>query len=266
MPSPLPSPPDDHAMDQAAVLAALRARVARMESGGMARPGGSGEGSIEVCEGMPGMARAALHEVLATEPGCGAAFAAMMLGRTAGTVLWIGSARAEWQAWPPGLAAWGLTPARLVLLRAERWKDALWAMEEALRCPAVGGVLLVPGQGEGWAERAPLDLTTTRRLQLAAEAGGGLGIILRADAPDAVTQTAAHTRWRVSPAEGPAGEPGGEQGGEQGGEDEPHWRLELLRMRGGRPREAMAVVWQAASGRLEPMDLPVARPAVRARR
>ena len=240
---------EDHALDQAAVLAALRARVARMESGGPPQA----RDDIEVCPGLPGMARAALHEVLATEPGCGAAFAAMVLGRTEGTVLWIGSARAEWQAWPPGLAAWGLTPDRLVLLRAERWKDALWAMEEALRCPAVGGALLVPAQGESFEERAPLDLTATRRLQLAAEAGGGLGLILRADTPGAVTQTAAHTRWRVSPAEG----------------DEPHWRLELLRMRGGRPRDAVAVAWQTASGRLEVLEraMPAASPAaVRARR
>ena len=255
------TPDTDHTLDQAALLAALRARVARLEGVPAARR----EGTIEVCPGLPGMARAALHEVLATEPGCGAAFAAMVLGRTQGTVLWIGSARSEWQAWPPGLAAWGLTPARLVLLRAERWKDALWAMEEALRCPAVGGALLVPAQGEGWAERAPLDLTATRRLQLAAEAGGALGMILQADpsvGPGGGQrgvqggnqrgdqgQTAAHTRWRVSPAEG----------------DEPHWWLELLRMRGGRPREAMAVAWQAASGRLEPLEGAMATPR-RARR
>ncbi len=236
------TPAEDHALDQAALLAALRARVARLEGTPAARRDG---GAIEVCSGLPGMARAALHEVLATEPGCGAAFAAMVLGRTSGTVLWIGSARAEWQAWPPGLAAWGLTPDRLVLLRAESWKDALWAMEEALRCPAVGGTLLVPG----WEQRAPLDLTATRRLQLAAEAGGGLGLLLRADMSEAFTQTAAHTRWRVSPAEG----------------DEPHWRLELLRARGGRPRDAVEVAWRAASGRLEPLeqstDMPVAKPA-----
>jgi len=237
---------EDHALDQPGLLAALRARVARLEG----VPSIRREAAIEVCPGLPGMARAALHEVLAGEPGCGAAFAAMVLGRTAGTVLWIGSGRAEWQAWPPGLAAWGLTPERLVLLRADRWKDALWAMEEALRCPAVGGALLVPAQGEGWETKAPLDLTATRRLQLAAEAGGGLGLILRADQPDAVTQTAAHTRWRVSPAEG----------------DDPHWRLELLRMRGGKPRAAVAVAWQAASGRLEVMEGAVPAVPVRARR
>ncbi|MFC7543854.1 hypothetical protein ACFQU2_36540 [Siccirubricoccus deserti] len=33
-------------------------------------------------------------------------------------------------------------PASLVIVRAERWPDALWAMEEALRCPAVTGALL----------------------------------------------------------------------------------------------------------------------------
>ena len=247
------TPDTDHTLDQAALLAALRARVARLEGVPAARRAGV----IEVCPGLPGMARAALHEVLATEPGCGAAFAAMVLGRTQGTVLWIGSARSEWQAWPPGLAAWGLTPDRLVLLRAESWRDALWAMEEALRCPAVGGTLLVPGQGENFEQRAPLDLTATRRLQLAAEAGGGLGLLLRADTPEAVTQTAAHSRWRVSPAEGP------------GGEDEPHWRLELLRARGGRPREAVRVAWHSTSGRLELLEQaaegPTARP-IKARR
>lgn len=237
----LPAAPD-HAFDQAALLAALRARVARLEGVPAARR----EGEVETCPGLPGLARAALHEILASEPGCGAAFAAMALGRTAGTVLWIGSARAEWQAWPPGLAAWGLTPDRLVLLRAERWKDALWAMEEALRCPAVAGTLLVPS----WEQQAPLDLTATRRLQLAAEAGGGLGLLLRADTPAAVGQTAAHTRWRISPAEG----------------EEPHWRLELVRTRGGRPRPAVEVAWHAASGRLQVVERAAAPQPVRARR
>ena len=117
----------------------------------------------------------------------------VLLARTGGTVLWIASGKDELLAWPPGLARCGLVPANLVLVRAERWPDALWAMEEALRCPAVTGALLAfdPHAGSG-----KLDLTATRRLQLAAEAGGALGLLLRPDAACA-DHTAAVTRWRV---------------------------------------------------------------------
>ena len=84
-------------------------------------------------------------------------------------MLWIA---AEPDAWPPGLARFGLSPADLVLVQAPRRQDALWAMEESLRCPGVAGALLAI---EG------LDLTAARRLQLAAEAGGAIGLLLRPD-------------------------------------------------------------------------------------
>ena len=91
-----------------------------------------------------------------------------------GTVLWIAP---DPDAWPPGLARFGLSPAQLVLVRAPREQDGLWAMEETLRCPAVGAALLVTRE---------LDLTAARRLQLAAEAGGVLGLLLRPDEDNAV--------------------------------------------------------------------------------
>lgn len=233
---PLAAP--DAPLDQAAVLAALRARVARLESVGRAQ---HDLGAIPVCEGLPlpggGLARAAVHEVLATTPGCGAALCAVLLARTGGTVLWIATGRDNLMAWPPGLARCGLAPANLVIVRAERWSDALWAMEEALRCPAVTGALLAlaPHAGSG---AGKLDLTATRRLQLAAETGGALGLLLRPDAacPD---HTAAVTRWRVGSL------------GAGHGLDYPRWQLERLRVRGGRPGGPWAVTWRAATGRLD---------------
>jgi protein ImuA len=229
----LPIPPDPP-MDRPALLAALRARIARLDRGG---GGGTPAGeSLPLCEaidqGLPdgGLARAAVHEVLAADPGAAAGFCALVLARAGGTVLWIA---AEPDAWPPGLARFGLSPAELVLVRAPRAADGLWAMEESLRCPGVAAALLVTTE---------VDLTAARRLQLAAESGGGIGLLLRPDAEAEGGATAAHTRWRVAALSGAGG----------GANDlgDPRWQLDLLRCRGGRPRN-WQVVWRPAAERLE---------------
>lgn len=236
-------------LDQAAVLAALRSRVARLEGSGRAP---QDLGAIPVCEGMGlpggGLARAAVHDVLAASPGGGAAFCAVLLARARGTILWIACGGEGLLAWPPGLLRFGLAPASLVLVRAERWSDALWAMEEALRCPAVGGALLAASPGRAAGE-GRLDLTATRRLQLAAEAGGAFGLLLRPDAglsgaESRAEPSAAATRWRV----------GSLPAGAAGGLDEPRWRLELLRAKGGAPGGPWSVTWHAATGRLQLED------------
>jgi protein ImuA len=211
--------------------------VARIEGTGRAQ---HGTDAIPVCDGVPlpggGLARAAVHEVLATSPGCGTAFSAVLLARTGGTVCWIAAGRDGLLAWPQGLAQFGLAPSRLIIVRAERWPDALWAMEEVLRCPAVTGALLAVDSAQANGD-GRLDLTATRRLQLAAETGGALGLLLRPDTLGA-PHTAAATRWRV-----------GSLGAGRGLED-PRWQLELLRARGGKPGGPWAVTWRAAAGRL----------------
>lgn len=230
------------AVPPAAALDDLRLRLSRLEGAGRApQPGGP----VPVCAGLPladgGLARAALHEVLAETPGCGAAFCAVLLGASGGMVLWITAGSGALQPWPPGLLDCGLPPERLLLAQAPHWPDALWAMEEALRCAALSAVLLVAGWGS---EPAPLDLTATRRLQLAAEAGGGLGLLLRparaarhlAKSPEPIVlagPSAATTRWRIGPR------PGGLQA-------RTHWQLELLRQRGGAPGGPWPVVWHGA--------------------
>jgi protein ImuA len=238
-------PPSDHSppdreMDRPALLSALRARIARLDrsSGAAMDAGGGGGAGIPLCAaidaalpGGSGLSRAAVHEVLAAEPGAAAGFCALLLARAGGTVLWIA---AEPDAWPPGLARFGLSPADLVLVQAPRPVDGLWAMEEALRCPGVAGALLA---------LRSLDLTAARRLQLAAEAGGAVGLLLRPDEEDAAGASAALTRWRVGalPGTGSAAHDLGD----------PRWRLDLLRCRGGKPGR-WHVVWRGAAERLEP--------------
>jgi protein ImuA len=234
-------PPDhdlpDRDMDRPALLSALRARIARLDrsGGGVAAEAGGG---IPLCEAVDaalpggGLSRAAVHEVLAAEPGAAAGFCALVLARAGGTVLWIA---AEPDAWPPGLARFGLSPADLVLVQAPRPVDGLWAMEEALRCPGVAGALLV---------LRTLDLTAARRLQLAAEAGGAVGLLLRPDEEgEAGGASAALTRWRIGALAG-TGATAHDLG-------DPRWQLDLLRCRGGKPA-SWRVVWRGAAERLEP--------------
>jgi protein ImuA len=217
----MPAPPNPSPLDRPALIAALRARIARMERAGAAEALAiRGEDAVALSpaidQALPwgGLPRAALHEVLAADPGAAAGFAALVLARAGGTVLWIAP---DPDAWPPGLARFGLSPARLVLVRAAREQDALWAMEETLRCPAVGAALLVAGN---------LDLTAARRLQLAAESGGVLGLLLRPD-EDGAAPSAALTRWRIGAAASDSASPHAI--------GDPAWNLDLLRCRAGRP-------------------------------
>ncbi len=220
-------------MDRQALLAALRARVARAGPAGGGSPR-SEAGFVPLAEGIDaalpggGLARAGLHEVLAGDPGAASGFCALVLGRTAGPVLWIGP---DPEAWPPGLARFGLSPAQLVTVRAGQ-RDALWAMEEALRCPAIGGALLMLHD---------IDPPAARRLQLAAETGGALGLLLRPDG-DAPAVSAALTSWRIT------AQPGA--GGAAPALGDPHWGLELLRCRGGAAR-SFTTVWRASLDRLD---------------
>ncbi|MGG5822312.1 ImuA family protein [Falsiroseomonas sp. HW251] len=238
-------------MDRPALLAALRARVGRLERAGAAAAlARSQAGVVHLSEDIDahlpqgGLARAGLHEVLAAEPGAAAGFAAVILGRTGGPVLWIGP---DPDAWPSGLVRYGLSPAELVLVRAPRPADGLWAMEEALRCAAVGGALLA---------LSDIDLTAARRLQLAAEAGGALGLLLRPDTEEA-GPSAALTRWRVDALAG--------SGGSAHSLGDPRWQLDLLRGRGSTPR-SWTVAWRTTTDRLETEGGTLAAPTRNRRR
>ncbi|MDB5381985.1 MAG: hypothetical protein JWO26_1617, partial [Rhodospirillales bacterium] len=144
----------------------------------------------------------------------------------------------EPNAWPPGLARFGLRPEHLVFVHAGSAQDGLWAMEESLRCPGIGGALL---------ELREIDLTAARRLQLAAESGGPIGLLLRGDAETGQASPAL-TRWRVSPIAGT---------GAAHDLGDPGWRLDLLRCRGGKP-QSWETRWRASTDSLTTDDDDVA--------
>ncbi len=99
----------------------------------------------------------------------------------------------------PGLDLFGLSSGRLLVLRVPRPADVLSAMEDALRCRALGCVI-----AELTGEGAEADLTATRRLALAAPGGGerphlrpgACSIRHRATAEP----SAAATRWEIAAA------------------------------------------------------------------
>src|SRR5262249_57472114 len=89
------------------------------------------------------------------------------------TVLWIAEdlVLAENGApYGPGLDAIGIAPERLITVAAPRARDVLWAMEEPLRCPPVG-LVIVEMRPRG------IDHVATRRLPLAAPPGSPARLI-----------------------------------------------------------------------------------------
>jgi protein ImuA len=202
--------------DRRAVLERLRARLACLET--LGRRGGSLALELPGIDGaLPGggLARGGLHEFAgASSNGAALGFAAALLGRLmadGGHVVWIGPRDELFGA---GLAALGMAPERLIVVCARARAARLWALEEALRSQGLAAALV---------EVDRLSLTASRRLQLAAAASGVTALLLR-PSDVAVTPSAAMTRWRIAAA----------AGGRQAS-GAPHWRVSLVRCRGGRP-------------------------------
>jgi hypothetical protein len=71
---------------------------------------------------------------------------------------------------PPTAAAWGWSADQMLIIRETRERAQIWAAVQALQSPAVAGV---------WLPRATLAPHEARRLRLAAEEGGSLGVVFR---------------------------------------------------------------------------------------
>lgn len=171
-----------------------------------------------------GLRLGGLHEVAPAgadwgEDAPAALFLAGIAARNAGPVLWIVRRR---DLFAPALSQAGLGAERLIHAEAPSDADLLAAMEDALRHRGLAAVI---------GEVRKLSLTATRRLQLAAEGGATLALILRRhahrEADPFVQPSAALTRWRIGPASS-APLP-------VDGIGRARWRVELVRQRGGDP-------------------------------
>jgi protein ImuA len=151
-----------------------------------------------------GLALGAMHEVF-TEAGRQSAaatgFVAGLAGRAAARrpLVWVRQDFAEIESGAlsmSGLAEFGLDPRVLVTVRAADVDTALKTAADALACDALGVVVL-----EVWGEARQLDLVTSRKLTLAAQASGVTGLLLRVAAEP--SPSTAETRWIVRAAHSP---------------------------------------------------------------
>lgn len=198
------------------LLRTLKERIAGIERAG--RPGGDQTPVASRCPPLDcllpeqGFRRGTLVEWLADDDGTGAQTLALGTAREAcregGALVVLDEAR---EFYPPAAVRLGIEPDRLIVVRAANPADNTWALDQALRCLGVAAVL-------AWPEK--LDGRTFRRLQLAAEQGGGLGLLIR---PQRVRHEPswADVRLLVEPLPS-AGPAGGRR-----------LRIELLHTRGG---------------------------------
>jgi cell division inhibitor SulA/protein ImuA len=126
--------------------------------------------------------------------------------RTDGDIPWLVWIAPPHEPYAPALAQQGIELGRLLVVRPPSATEALWAAEQALRSGVCATVLLwLKGTDDRW----------LRRLKLAAEEGGALGVLFRPE----------RHRFESSPASLRLLMTQGEQ--------QP--RLELLKVQGGRP-------------------------------
>jgi hypothetical protein len=153
----------------------LRARLERVgrsaHADGQARALATGFAELDAVLPGGGWPVGAITELMPETQGIGELSLLMpalaQLGRAGRYLAWIAP---PCLPYPPALAQHGLALERLLLVQAQDARTVLWAIEQALRCPAIGAVLAWP---------ASLDDRRVRRLQLAAEAGGSCGLLYR---------------------------------------------------------------------------------------
>ncbi len=132
-----------------------------------------------------------------------------------GLCIWVST---EKNVFPLGLSLFGLPPDRIVFVCPRNAREALWIIEEALKCESLTAVI---------AQIRELGFTESRRLQLAVERSGVTGFIHRFQ-PFSENAVACTTRWRITPLPSQT---------EQGlpGIGHAHWQVELLKVKNGKP-------------------------------
>jgi protein ImuA len=220
---------------------------------GLSLVGGGGSRALEKVQlqnelgapwSLPEPAVPTLSELFATHPRDGgwAGFLLAQIG-DGKPLLWIQDRMAileSGRVHPPGLPElW--RSGDLIHVEARDARDALWAMEEGVRCSCLSAVI-----GELWGDPKALDFVATRRLAVAAERSGTPCWLVRLGAN--ANLSGARMRWRIASAASLMNDLDARAPGA------PAWDVELFRARGHPPgrwavaREAGRFHLAAASG------------------
>lgn len=163
----------------------------------------------------------AVHELISYRPTDAAAtnaFIAGILGSLmdqGGTCLWVGLTK----SWFPGaMKSFGIEPHRIIFIDGIKPKEALWTIEEALKCDVLAGVV---------GELPQLSFVESRRLQLAVESSRVTGFIHRYN-PKQENTTACVSRWKIRSLASPGDN-------SLPGVGHPRWNVELTKVRNGHP-------------------------------
>jgi hypothetical protein len=200
-----------HLSSLADVLADARVWKLKDASAAPARPVWStGKSSLDARLPGGGWPTASLIEVLLDDTGLGEVqlFLPALVAcqrDTTGDAPWIVWIAPPHEPYAPALAQQGLELGRLLIVRPTTATEALWAAEQALSSGVCAAVLLwLKGTDDRW----------LRRLKLAAEAGGSLGVLFR---PERHRFESSPANLRIVMSRGsPA-------------------RVDLLKVQGGRP-------------------------------
>ena len=200
----------------------------------------SGLGPIEDAFPDKTFQTGAVHELISHVPEDAAAtngFIAGVLGRLMqkdSACLWISTKRT---LFPPALKVFGIEPDQIIFVDVAQPREALWAMEEALKCDAITAVV---------GEISELSFTQSRRMQLAVEESRVTGFIHRYN-PRSENTVACVTKWKIKPL------PSVLEDG-MPGVGFPRWNVQLLKVRNGRPGD-WQIEWTA--GRYQDVGKPV---------
>jgi protein ImuA len=197
---------------------------------------------------MPAPPSPTLSEIFASHPRDGG-WAGFLLAQVATDkpVLWVQDRMAileSGRVHPPGL------PTKdLIHVEARDARDALWAMEEGVRCACLSAVI-----GEIWGDPRALDFTATRRLAVAAERSGTPCWLVRLGGH--ANLSGARMRWRLASA------PSQAHPFDPRAPGAPAWDAELFRAR-GRPPGRWSIANEPQAGAAHTFRL-VAEPGDRA--
>jgi protein ImuA len=170
--------------------------------------------------GNAGFLPTGIHEFLNSTKEDAAAtcgFIAALLSRQmkkGGICVWISLSGT---LFPAALPAFGVDADRVIFVDIKKEKDALWVMEEALKCEQLSAVV---------GEIKNIDLTASRRLQLAVERSRINGFLLRY-ATHKLNPIASVSKWHITSA-------GSNMENGMPGVGFPKWNVELLKIRNGK--------------------------------